>query len=94
MLDLVPLSITYLFQRGLIPQRGLGGAIRVTAYIILGSLLIANCLLTIPKKDYRDKFPLPRLDLVKYSSEKGYIFAAVGYVHDLSSAVSNLTSVI
>ncbi|KAF8816465.1 MFS general substrate transporter [Phlegmacium glaucopus] len=64
--------------RGLIPHRGLGGAIRVTAYVIFGSFLIANCILTIPKEDDQDKFPLPRLDLVKYSSEQGYIFAAVG----------------
>jgi MFS family permease len=64
--------------RWLIPQRGLGGAPRITAYIVLGSLLVANCLLTIPDKSDREKHPLPRLDLLNYSSEMGYVYAAVG----------------
>jgi len=64
--------------RTLIPRHGLGGAIRVTAYIIFGCLLIANYLLTVPSKKSWDKFPLPRLDLAKYSSEMGYLFAGIG----------------
>jgi len=64
--------------RCLIPQRGLGGATRVTAYIVIGSLLIANCLLTIPDKSDREKYPLPRIDILKYSSETGYVYAAIG----------------
>jgi MFS family permease len=64
--------------RYLAPHRGLGGAIRVTAYIITAVLFIANCLLIIPSRTDRNKFPLPRLELVKYSTEICYVFAGIG----------------
>ncbi|KAJ3505755.1 hypothetical protein NLJ89_g7252 [Agrocybe chaxingu] len=64
--------------RGMIPERGLGGAVRVTGYIILGCLVIANCLLVTPPKEEKPLYPLPRLDLAKYSKEKEYLFSAGG----------------
>jgi len=64
--------------RFLAPHRGLGGAIRVTAHLIFALLLVANCLMIIPSRTDRDKFPLPRLELVKYSTEMCYVFAGIG----------------
>ncbi|KAF8154569.1 major facilitator superfamily domain-containing protein [Crassisporium funariophilum] len=64
--------------RGAIPGRGMGGAVRITAYIILGCLVIANCLMVTPPKEEEPLYPLPHLDLAKYSKELGYIFAAAG----------------
>ena len=58
----------------------MGGAVRVTAYIILGFLVIANGLLgtSIPPKEDKPVYPLPRLDIAKYSKEMEYIFVAGG----------------
>jgi MFS family permease len=66
--------------RILIPKQGMGGAVRVTAYVILGFLIIANGLLgtCIPPKEEKPVYPLPRLDIAKYSKEMEYIFAAGG----------------
>lgn len=66
--------------RRLIPHFGLGGAVRITAFIVIGFLLIGNGLLRTPPKEEKPAFPLPHLDLAKYSKEMGYIFAAGGYV--------------
>jgi hypothetical protein len=70
----------FLFSRALIPKQGMGGAVRVTAYIILGFLVIGNGLLatSIPPKEEKPACPLPRLDIAKYSKEMEYIFAAGG----------------
>ncbi|PPQ88205.1 hypothetical protein CVT25_005170 [Psilocybe cyanescens] len=64
--------------RRLIPHFGLGGAVRITAFIVIGFLLIGNGLLRTPPKEEKPAFPLPHLDLAKYSKEMGYIFAAGG----------------
>jgi len=66
--------------RVFIPKQGMGGAVRVTAYIILGFLVIANGLLgtSIPPKEDEPVYPLPRLDIAKYSKEMEYIFVAGG----------------
>lgn len=60
----------------------MGGAVRVTAYVILGFLVIANGLLgtSIPPKEEKPAYPLPRLDIAKYSQEMEYIFAAGGWI--------------
>ncbi|KIM43713.1 hypothetical protein M413DRAFT_26030 [Hebeloma cylindrosporum] len=66
--------------RILIPTRGIGGAVRITAFIILPLLVIANGLLgfSIPLKEEKPAYPLPRLDIAKYSKEMEYLFAAGG----------------
>jgi len=66
--------------RGLIPNRGMSGAIRVTACIALVFLLIANCFLFLktPPKPEKPVYPVPRLDIAKYSKEMEYIFATGG----------------
>lgn len=64
--------------RILIPQRGMGGAVRVTACIIFGFLLVGNGLLRTPPKPEKPFYPVPRLDLAKYSKELGYLCAAGG----------------
>jgi MFS family permease len=64
--------------RCLIPQHGLSGAIRVTAYIIFVALLIATGLLIIPNRTDRGKLPLPHIQLTKYSTDMCYIFAGIG----------------
>jgi len=74
------LSTDHILSRVLIPKQGLGGAVRVTAYVILGFLVIANGLLItcIPPKEEKPMYPLPRLDIAKYSKEMEYLFAAGG----------------
>jgi len=67
-----------LILRSSIPQRGLGGAIRVTAYVILAALVVATCLLIIPLRTERKILPLPQLQLLQYSTDMCYIFAAFG----------------
>jgi len=67
-----------LILRSSIPQRGLGGAIRITAYVILAALVIATCLLIIPLRTEREILPLPQLHLLQYSTDMCYIFAAIG----------------
>lgn len=67
-----------LILRSVIPHRGLGGAIRVTAYLIFAALFIATGLLILPLRTDRDKLPLPQIQLLQYSSDMCYIFAAIG----------------
>jgi len=64
----------------LIPKRGMGGAVRITACIILVFLLIANGFLVLrtPPKPEKPAYPVPRLDIAKYSKEMEYIFVAGG----------------
>jgi len=64
--------------RSLILHRGLGGAIRATSYIVLAALLIATGLLFIPLRTDRENLSLPQLQLVQYSTDMVYIFAAFG----------------
>jgi len=58
----------------------MGGAVRVTACIVLVFLLIANCFLFLktPPKPEKPVYPVPRLDIAKYSKEMEYIFVAGG----------------
>jgi len=67
-----------LILRSLIRQRGLGGAIRATSYIVLAALLIAAGLLFIPLRTDREKLPLPQLPLLQYSTDICYISAGFG----------------
>ncbi|PPR00698.1 hypothetical protein CVT24_000986 [Panaeolus cyanescens] len=60
--------------RTLIPRHGLGGAIRITGFSIMSCLVIANCVITTPPKEEKSLYPHPRLDLVKYSREAGYLY--------------------
>ncbi|KAH9475863.1 Aspyridones efflux protein apdF [Psilocybe cubensis] len=62
--------------RRLIPHFALGGAVRITAFVVLGLLIVGNGLLRTPPKEEKPIFPLPHLDLAKYSKEMEYIFAA------------------
>ncbi|KAF8954570.1 major facilitator superfamily domain-containing protein [Flammula alnicola] len=66
--------------RVLISQHGMSSAVRVTAAIITGFLVIANVLLIVksPPKPEKSVYPVPRLDLAKYSKEMEYLFAAGG----------------
>jgi len=64
--------------RLLIPQRGMNGAVRITACIVFGFMLVGNGLLRTPPKEAKPFYPVPHLDLAKYSKEMGYIFAAGG----------------
>jgi len=64
--------------RSLILHQGLGGAIRVTSYIVLAALIIATGLLIIPVRTDRDKLPLPHLQLLQYSTDICYISAGIG----------------
>jgi hypothetical protein len=64
----------------MIPSHGLGGAVRITAIIATVFLALGNGLILvhpIPKPD-KPAYPLPRLDLAKYSKEIEFIFAAGG----------------
>jgi len=63
--------------RSLILHHGLGGAIRVTSYIVLAALIIATGLLIIPLRTDRDKLPLPQLPLLQYSTDICYISAGI-----------------
>jgi len=64
--------------RILISLRGFNSGVRITACIVFGFLLIGNGLLRTPPKQKKPLFPVPHLDLAKYSKEMGYIFAAGG----------------
>jgi len=64
---------------GIMPKRGMASAVRVTAGIIIVFLIIANGIFfkfPPPKEEEKPNFPLPRLDLAKYTKEMHYIFAA------------------
>lgn len=64
--------------RTMIPTRGFGPSIRITAIIVTVFLLIGNGLIRpLPKPD-KPAYPLPRLDLAKYSREMEFIFATGG----------------
>jgi len=67
-----------LILRSSIPHRGLGGAIRVTAYVILAALVVAAGLLFNSFRTERKFLPLPELYLFQYSTDICYISAAVG----------------
>ena len=58
----------------------MGGAVRITAGIITVLLIIANGVFFKfkPPKEEKPAYPLPRLDLAKYTKEMEYIFAAGG----------------
>jgi len=64
--------------RMLISLRGFNGAVRITACVVFGFLLVGNGLLRTPPKADKPFYPVPHLDLAKYSKEMGYIFAAGG----------------
>jgi MFS family permease len=67
--------------RAMIPTHGLGGAVRITAIIATVFLALGNGLILvhpIPKPD-KPAYPLPHLDLAKYSKEIEFIFAAGGF---------------
>ncbi|KAF9475743.1 MFS general substrate transporter [Pholiota conissans] len=65
--------------RALIPSHGLGGSVRITAIIATVFLVLGNGLIRpIPKPD-KPAYPLPHLDLAKYSQELEFIFAAGGF---------------
>jgi len=67
--------------RALIPSHGLGVSVRITAVIATVLLVLGNGLIllrAIPKPD-KPAYPLPRLDLAKYSKEMEYLFAAGGF---------------
>jgi len=68
--------------RTLLSSQGFHGAVLITACIVLGFLVVGNGLSTYsaPSKQEKSAYPLPRLDLAKYSKDMGYIFAAGGYV--------------
>jgi hypothetical protein len=66
----------------MIPHVGLGGAVRATAIIATLFLVAGNAIFVwrpLPKQE-KPLYPVPRLDLAKYSQEKEYIYAAGGYV--------------
>jgi len=63
--------------RALIDLRGFGGAVRINALIIFACLLIGNGLLRTPPKEKKPFFPVPFLDLTKYSGELNYVGAAI-----------------
>ncbi|KAF8901217.1 major facilitator superfamily domain-containing protein [Gymnopilus junonius] len=63
--------------RALISLRGFGSAVRVTACIIIACLFIGNGLLRTPPKEGKPLFPVPFLDLTKYSGELNYVGAAI-----------------
>lgn len=66
----------------MIPHVGVGGAIRATAIIATLFLAVGNAIFVwrpLPKQE-KPLYPVPRLDLAKYSQEKEYIYAAGGYV--------------
>jgi len=67
-----------LILRCLIPHRGLSGAIRVTAYIVLAALLIAAGLLIIPTRTDGNKLPLIHIQLLEYSTDMCYVYAGFG----------------
>jgi len=66
--------------RALLPSRGFRGAVLITACVVLGFLAVGNGLSTYsaPPKQEKPAYPLPRIDLAKYSKEMGYLFAAGG----------------
>jgi len=67
--------------RGFIAKLGMGGAVRITAGVITVLLIIANGVFfkfKPPKEEEKPAYPLPRLDLAKYTKEMEYIFAAGG----------------
>jgi len=66
--------------RGFITKLGMGGAVRITAGVITVLLIIANGVFFKfkPPKEEKPAYPLPRLDLAKYTKEMEYIFAAGG----------------
>ncbi|KAF9562087.1 MFS general substrate transporter, partial [Agrocybe pediades] len=71
-----------IFPAALLPSRGFRGAVLITACVVLGFLAVGNGLSTYsaPPKQEKPAYPLPRIDLAKYSKEMGYLFAAGGYV--------------
>jgi MFS family permease len=69
--------------RNLMAKHGLGGAVRLTAFIITPLLIIGNLVIVKPAREEEPAFPLPRLDLVKYKSEKEYLFLVVATIAGL-----------
>ena len=62
----------------MIPTRGFGPSVRITAIVVTVFLLLGNGLIRpLPKPD-EPAYPLPRLDLAKYSKETEYVFAVGG----------------
>ncbi|PPQ74102.1 hypothetical protein CVT26_006481 [Gymnopilus dilepis] len=68
---------TPLVLRALIHTRGFAPAVRVTACIAFALLLIGNGLLRTPPREEKPLFPVPFLDLTKYSGELGYVGAGI-----------------
>jgi len=66
--------------RAVIPKSGFSTAVRIVAGIVFGLLIIGNGLVTYgaPPKQQKPMYPVPRLDLAKYSTDMGYLFAAGG----------------
>lgn len=66
--------------RSMIPHVGVGSAVRATAIIATLFLAAGNAIFVwrpLPKQE-KPLYPVPRLDLAKYSQEKEYIYAAGG----------------
>jgi len=59
----------------MLPAKGFGGSVRVTSYMVVALLVIANCLVALPAKRWNPRFPSP--SLYEYAREVHYA-AAVG----------------
>ncbi|TFK23315.1 MFS general substrate transporter [Coprinopsis marcescibilis] len=61
----------------LLPPKGFGGTVRITSYIVVALLVIANCLMAVPTKRWNTRFSRP--SLVEYLREVHYA-AAIGAI--------------
>lgn len=65
-----------LARRHFLQSHAFGASVRVTGYIIAPCLIVGNLVIVNPPPEEEPMFPAPRLDLVKYRSEKEYVFLA------------------
>lgn len=60
------------------PQLGFAQAVRATAYVVLGCLLAANCLLRNNPAVYNLRARAPPLDLVSFLTDVPYMIGVSG----------------